>query len=383
MRSSNYKSLKLGNEEIVLGNANFYNKQSYETLKNNRHDINIVFAIDDNYVEHCAVTIVSILANSSLNNYYNFYILNTGLTDENKKKLNSLKQKRDFNINYVDVSGYDFSQLPLNRNWISVTTYYRLFLSEVLPQDMKKCIYMDCDMLAEDDLEKLWSCRIDDYIAGVVEDELSKANVERLNLPPENKYFNAGMIIFDMKKLRDFDLVKKSMAYYNEHKEQIILQDQDILNGVLNGKCIYLPLRWNIGSPAYIGCESTHFYVADEEMEAKLNPGIVHFTGKAKPWKLTALHPLNSEYKKYLMMTGFEENIKKYKKQELLSKIFCKKSNAKEEKIYLFGIRIYRRDNTKNTLIENIFSIKNNKNKTHKIITILGIKIKFRRNKNV
>ncbi len=370
--------IKLNNEEIVLGNGSFYNKQNHQIINN----INVVFATDDNYVEHCAVTIVSILANSPLSNYYNFYILNTGLTEENKRKLNSLKQKRDFGLNFIDVSNFDFSKFPLNRDWISATTYYRLYLPDVLPQDMDKCIYMDCDMLAEDDLAKLWSYNLDDYIAGVVEDESSKENVERLNLPPENKYFNAGMIVFNMKRLRNLNLAETSIAYYNEHEKQIIMQDQDILNGVLNGKCLYLPLRWNVASPAYTGYVLDHFYTKEEEKIAALNPAIVHFTGATKPWNLSALHPLNSEYKKYLIMTGFEEDIKRYKKQELLSKVFCKKTNTKEEKIYLFGIRIYHHQYGNYRFMENLFSIKNDKDKMHKIITILGVKIKIKRKNN-
>lgn len=369
--------LKLRNEKIKVGSKTFYTRAGSEPS----HDkgINVVFAIDDKYVEPCATTIVSILANSSLYNFYNFYILNIGLTEENKRKLYSLRKKRDFGLFFRDVSNFDFSNLPLNRDWISATTYYRLYLPDVLPQDMHKCIYMDCDMLAEDDLALLWFQNIDDCIAGVVEDESSRENAERLNLPPEYKYFNAGMIMFNMDKLREFNLTEKAMDYYAEHKEQITMQDQDILNGVLNGKCKYLPLRWNIGSPAYTGYSSVHYYTENEEREAALNPGIVHFTGAYKPWQLRSLHPLNSEYKEYLMMTGFEEEIKKCKRRELFSKIVCKKASHKEEKIYLFGIRIYRHDKDKNTFFENIFSIKNDRDKSHKVISIMGIKLKVKR----
>lgn len=351
-------------------------KEHNTVIKNN---LNIVFAIDDNYVQQCAVTIVSILANSDFENFYNFYILNTGLKNESKIKLESLTNIRDFNIEYIDVSDFDFSKFPLNRDWISAATYYRLLIPEVLPKNIDKCIYMDCDMIAEDDLAKLWNYDISNYYAGVVEDESSISNTKRLNLPAENNYFNAGMMILNLDKLREISLINKSLEYYYKNEEKIIMQDQDLLNGVLNGKCLYLPLRWNLNTPACFSSYSNHYYSFETEQEALSHPGIIHFTGKYKPWVCSSFHPFRNEYIKYLKLTNFKEDIINYYKKELLSKIICKKYDWKVEKIYLFGIRIYKHKFSENSFIENIFSVRNSENKTHKVITILGIKIKFKR----
>ena len=341
---------------VKLGHAKFFNQTDYILSKEYKHKINIVFAVDDNYIQQCAVAMVSILANSNYENFYEFYILNTGLKEKNIEKLNSLKTIRNFNINYIDVSKYDLSQFPLNRDWISAATYYRLFIADVLPKSIKKCIYMDCDMIAEDDLAILWNYDISGYYAGVVEDENSKVNIERLNLPQESNYFNAGMIVFNLEKIREIDLLNVSIGYYNKNKEKITLQDQDILNGIFNDRCLFLPLRWNVGTTMYLNHASLQ-YNSYLEGSAACNPGIIHFTGGDKPWNISSTHPLRHEYFKYLQLTNFTKDIKKYKLHRI------------------WGTIIYYNK----LILKYIFSIKNSDNKYHKIITILGIKIKIKR----
>ncbi len=328
-------------KNVKLGSAKYFTKN--KDIEANKTNINIVFCIDDNYVQQCAVTLTSILANSKSKNFFNFYILTKGLKEENKEKLNSLAPKRDFNITYIDVNKYDISQFPLNRGWISDATYYRLFLADVLPSSVKKCIYLDCDMIVEDDISILWNYDISNYYIGAVEDELSSLNTERLGLPAKNNYFNAGMIIFNLDRIREISLIDASVDYYRRNKEKITMQDQDILNGVLNGKCKFLPLRWNVNTPAYVKWWPNHYYTDHEELEAALNPGILHFTGIYKPWKTSSMHPLRKEYQKYLNLTGFKKDIEKYKLNELRAKFLCKKFDWRREELFLLGLKIYRR----------------------------------------
>lgn len=344
-----------------------------------KENINIVFAIDNNYVQQCAVTLISILMNSQTEVGFTFYILNTDLTIKNKDKLTSLKHLRDFNIEFIDVSNYDCSQFPLNRDHISIATYYRLFLTEVLPETIDKCIYMDCDMIAEDDIHKLWSFDISDSIAGVVEDENSKCNLERLNLPLENNYFNAGMLVLNLKKLRTFNLKEKSIEYYNKNKELITLQDQDILNGIFNGKCKFLPLNWNVNTPAYMKELTKHLYSTQDEENALQNPGIIHFTGEYKPWQNTCSHPLTKEYEKYLLCSKLKKDINIYNFKKFVSKIYCRKISWNVQKVYILGILVYKKVRGDLNLLQKIFSIKNEvKNNTkYKYLTILGIKFQI------
>ncbi len=362
-------------KDIKLGEMQYMHLAEMDV----KDHIHIVFAIDDNYIQQCAVTMMSILSNTNSEYRLNFHILNSGLKSENINKLNTLKNIQYCNINYIDVSKFDLSKFPQNRKWISAATYYRLYLAEVLPNNIDKCIYMDCDMIAEEDISILWNYDVENYLAGVVEDEASVNNNIHLCLNPNDKYFNAGLILFNMKKLREINLVEKSIEYFLENEDKIKLQDQDILNGVLAGKCLYLPLRWNIHTPAYMREENRSYHTYFDEREAILNPGVVHFTGAYKPWLTCSMHPLREEYQKYLELTNWKEDIAKYIKQEKKANVLCIKKNWNLFRVYILGALVFQVETNGYSFIERIFSLKNSHDKKYKIISIIGFKFYLKR----
>ena len=56
-------------------------------MENNLPVIPIFFAVDDGYIPFLAVTLESLIANSSENFYYSIKILYTNISEENKKKI--------------------------------------------------------------------------------------------------------------------------------------------------------------------------------------------------------------------------------------------------------------------------------------------------------
>ncbi len=340
-------SIKLSKKEksIMLFGKNILKAQNKTETLNNQEIINICFASDDNYAQHLAVAISSILKNSSKNDIYNIHILNGDISGDNKEKILNLKKIRQFNCYFYNMEKFDFSLLPLNREYISAATYYRLFITDILPKDIDKLIYLDCDIIAKVDLKILHSFDISGYLAGVIEDEGSITQSLRLKLPVENNYFNAGVMVFNLKQLRSFDLKEKCFNYYKANQNIITLQDQDILNGVFNGKCKFLPLCWNANGRLYRYNELKHNYTKKDEAIAKKHPAIIHYTDTGKPWDKHCYHPLQIEYFKYKWFT-------KYKWKNL--NVFLHK------------------------FIQSLFSLKNKtegQNK-YKIVTILGIRIK-------
>lgn len=362
-------------------------KQIYLKNKDNSktetENIDIVFSSDDNYVQHCCAAIVSILLNSDASAYFRFYILDGGISKENKKKLLELKSIRDFSVQFIDMTKFDFSMFPMNRKYISIATYYRLLLLEILPEYVNKVIYLDCDIIVEQDIKILWDYDINDYLAGVVEDEGSISQLKRLELPSKNNYFNAGVVVFNIEKLKKFNFKEKCINYYNNNKDKISLQDQDILNGVLNGLCKYFPLNWNTNSRLFFNNELEHHFTDDEAISAIKKPAILHYTDKVKPWQKNCIHPLKEEYWKYLSYTGFKKqvmlhsihkffcffihfaqnhntdilkicgltvyklNLGEEKSLHLLGiPIFTRIKNEKGKKVYIGGIKVYDPKNT-------------------------------------
>ncbi len=344
-----YKPVDINKAQISLGTK----KYLYDRESTGKSNINIVFSVDNNYIQHCSATIASILLNSSCGNNFNFILLDGGISAKNKEKLEKLKSIRNFEINYIKIDNQKFANLPLNRSYISIATYYRLLLPQILPSNINKVIYLDADIIVEQDIAELWNMDITDYACAAAEDEGSLYQIKRLKLPIQNSYFNAGVMIFNIEYLRKMDFIKIWQEYFNKNKDIILLQDQDILNGTLNGKCKFLPLKWNANGRLYSKDNIIeHIYSYEEAMEAAHNPAIIHFTDKNKPWMKTCTHPLKTEYIKYLKHTPWKNKTFLYESCYFISK-FIKpvktnrrkfisvRFNKHEKSIRLFGRVIY------------------------------------------
>ncbi len=309
----------------------------------NNDTIHIIFAINDSYSAQCAVVITSILKNSKA--FFHFHVLDGGISESNKNKIAKLKRVRDFNISYHDMKNFDFSELPLNRDWISVETYYRLFIPDIIDKTINKVIYLDCDIIVKGDLFNLYNTDLGNNLFGAVLDETYKDNAERLGI---KKYFNAGVLIFNLAKLREINLASKCIEFYKQNNKKIIYQDQDILNGLFSENTKYVPFIWNVTSLLYLKdvCENNLYISAEEQVQALKTPMIIHYTGggRNKPWVENSIHPLAYEYFNYLKFTPYKIN-------------YIKKC------------------------LQFMFSIKNSEN--HKIINILGIKVKIKRRKKI
>ena len=270
--------------------------------------IDVVLALDDNYAPQCATVMASVLLNCDATSYFRFHILDGGITDENKSKIQQLKSIRTFDINFYDMKKYDWSDFPLNLSWISsIATYYRLIINEILPKDVEKAIYLDCDVIVEQDLKNLWDIDISDKMFGGCESIVGAESVNRLKL--NGNYFNAGVLLMNIKRLRNVDVKTEGIKYLEEKGKAIVYQDQDILNGLFNNDCKYLSLKWNTYTDLFFPLKDETTYTSKDAMKAAYAPAIIHFTGPYKPWKIICSHPLQREYEKYFKYTAFENSL--------------------------------------------------------------------------
>ena len=337
----NIANFSLNINDIKLGEM-IYLKSDKNALK--QRDINVFLAPDNNYVIHCSVVMASVLLNCDSSSNINFYIADGGLSDENKNYLRSLNKIRDFNIYFPDVTKFDFSDFPLNRKHIKVSsTYYRLRICEILPEDVEKILYLDCDVIVEHDLKELFDIDMGENIVGVVEDESGISNSIRLGL---DFYSNSGVILFNMKEIRKFNFYEKCVDYFYKNKALIKFQDQDILNGVLNNKCLKLPLNWNVSPLVFkdndVWKQYTGIY---DKIQAALEPKIIHYTYIPKPWQKKCTHPLKDEYLKYLQFANKDYYEKLKGNITNKRKLFSVVKNGTYYEVRIFGrlIKIRRK----------------------------------------
>ncbi|ADP12973.1 hypothetical protein EJP617_32920 [Erwinia sp. Ejp617] len=262
--------------------------------------INICMSFDDKYYPHASATIDSVIDTANSEQRIDFYILCDDNLTADKRNLLTNYLKPNIRLLFVEIDPDLFVSLPLNRSYISLNTYYRLIIHKVLP-DIDKIIYLDSDMVCCDNILKLWQSPLNGNCIGASLDEGGILQSRRLLLGPENNYFNAGMIVFDLAAIRSKypDVFHNYMENFYIKNREITLQDQDILNLTFKDEAQILPLKWNVNSRMFSFNELEHKYSLQQEEDAINDIGIIHYTDRKKPWTITCTHPLKEMYWHY------------------------------------------------------------------------------------
>lgn len=259
--------------------------------------INICFSSDNNYAKHLAVTLASILANTK--NPIHVYVLDGGICDENKTKILDLKNKFDFEIDFLNIDTELFKTLPKGKqNHVTLATYYRLILAKIC-SDVDKMLYLDVDIIVKTDLKELFDTDLKDNYFAAVYDSNEKFHAKRLQI---SKYCNAGVLLLNLKKWRDENVTKKLFDWANQNSEKIVLHDQDILNCALQDGILYINKLYNV----QIDKTSKEF------VKSLPDAKIIHYIGKHKPWHSDNKQFAKGEYFKYLKLTSWKNTIYKY-----------------------------------------------------------------------
>lgn len=262
-----------------------------------------VCAADDNYAMPLAVMARSAIANLNASRKLILFIIDGGIEDKNKQKilktLNSgncevkFLPKPDLFAKSIENAYTHTITQGQGKKYITITAYYRLMIAKILPEEIEKVIFLDCDLVIKGDLEQLWQSNLGENFVLAAQDTWIPSvsvhngllNYKQLKIDPNAKYFNAGVFIANLKKWRSEGFFEKAVDYLNQNKEFIRLGDQDILNALLVGKWGELDLRWNVtpGIYEYDGWEKSPF---SEEIYNNLiqDPWIIHFASDLKPW---------------------------------------------------------------------------------------------------
>jgi|GEM_PF-1554217 len=308
--------------------------------------INICFSSDNNYAPHVAVAILSILETSP-NGKFSFYILDGGITEEYKEKILKLKNIKDFEIQFIKMDNENFKNCPITNyvNYITISTYYRFMIPSLL-SDLDKVIYLDCDIIAVDDITELWNQDISTCCMAAVPDTSNDWHRDRLNLSRNYYYCNAGVLLINNKRCKEHNVETRLFEYAKNPDRKITFQDQDVLNIVLKDELKYLHIKWDVMHNALCG-DDPYPYHPKQHSEALETPYLIHFTNTRKPWNFRCENPYKRRYMRLLKKTEFTSLWKKIKILVIIEDL-CKSvfsyQKTREHKIFkILGIKIKRK----------------------------------------
>ena len=277
--------------------------------------INIVFSSDDNYAQHTAVAMTSILFNTSRPAKVRFFIIDDGISDEKKYKIKSTAENLQSTVEFITVKNTQLMQGFVSGE-ISRACYFRIDIPNILSHDVKKVIYLDCDLLLFDDIQKLWETAIGKYPIAAVCDygimaskRLRRQKAKYIGLPAQADYFNSGVLVMNLEAWRKADYSSKVIDVVKNNR--FPNHDQDALNKVFMNNWYVLPLRWNVIPPVFNLFVKIlqNKLMREKAIEAKKNPAIFHYAGGYKAWEYRLYQGFNDQYYKYLAATAFSDAV--------------------------------------------------------------------------
>lgn len=263
--------------------------ETMKGLNNDKADsakeISIVYITDRNFFPNICISAYSIKRNRNHQFNYHVYVITDQVPEKETEVLYQLETER-FQIHLIsaatDLRGFD---RIIAR--ISEAACIKFQLAELLPA-LERVLYLDGDTIVQTDLSELFNVNIEDVYAAAVRDPTVE-NVNTSVTDKLEKYFNSGMLLLNLRKIRE-DNIQKMLIDYRLNGVNYFM-DQDALNVVFAGKVRYLSARFNylicmIYYAGSIKFPADYGYDSDiTEYERICHADIVHLSGAKKAWK--------------------------------------------------------------------------------------------------
>jgi lipopolysaccharide biosynthesis glycosyltransferase len=177
-------------------------------------------------------------------------------------------------------------------------TWTRVFVDEIMPDDVDRVVYLDADTLTVGSLAPLLGIDMGGSALLALDDPLIRTfagrgedYVRESGGTPDNPYLNTGVLVIDRWEWKRLDVAGGARRLVHGAGLPIDYVDQDVLNVVLAGRWAPLDGRWH----RQVG-------PGTETIE---DAGVLHFTGTPKPWEAPVLGPLQQVYRRAAESVGW------------------------------------------------------------------------------
>lgn len=297
----------------------------------NQEPISMSFSISDNYSQHLAVVITSILINNPHSRFV-FHVLHRNISNENQIRIRRLEQMYlncQVKFYLIDVGQFEFFSIPKKLEHITIEAYFRYALPELLKTE-KRTIYTDVDVLCVGNIRPLWEMGLEGNVIGAVS-EGGRGDIKKnlLGLEGDAPYFNSGVLLMDLKTMRYESSAITLMENTKKYAKIIAWPDQDVINITFRNRILELDIIWNC--------------FKNVSRDIKRRVIIRHFANATrKPWCNIWKNTTWPIYLKYLLKSSYRENSLHFIWGHIKGFFFFKYTKKQVMRYLVCGVRVWR-----------------------------------------
>ena len=286
--------------------------------------VNILFCGNSGIFDGILTSALSILKRTESKEPFTFYIftmdlsrlkesylpINDSQTEFFQEVIKEYNQdNRAVKIDVTDIYKEEFSGCPNEDAYCSPYTLIRLFADKVeLPQ---KILYLDADIMFNRDIHLLYDIDLGEYEYAAARDHYGKYLVSP-------NYINAGVVLFNLKKMRENGILEKARKLIKTKK--LIFADQSAIIRSTTKKMV-LPQRFN-------DQKFLHRHTVVRHFSKRLYWLPFPHTDNIKQWQVSKVHKVFGYYQfddilyDYIYLREkYQREVKEYEKDS--SDILC------------------------------------------------------------
>lgn len=268
--------------------------------------IHIAMTLDANYLRGTMAAVLSMLQHSTCPENLTFHFISADHEPEIFSRMESTFPYLNFKIYHFESNRVrGMISKSIRQSLDQPLNYARIYLSEIIPAEVERIIYLDSDIIVVDDIANLWSVDMEEKVLAAP--EYCKANFTQYFTdtfwedPTMSKtfegrnpcYFNTGVMVIDLDRWREGRYTEKVERWMAVQKQTRIYQLGSLppFLLVLAGNIKAVDHSWN-----QHGLGGDNF----EGKCRRLHPGpisLLHWSGKGKPWlRLDSRQPCTVDY---------------------------------------------------------------------------------------
>lgn len=269
--------------------------------------MNILISVNETFLDIAEEAIFSMSYHNQ--EHINFYLMYSDIPQEKINHFQKFVEEKCKNSLFpIRFELPEAVKIPkvLDGIYVGIETYYRLFAPFILPKELDKVLYLDVDLICMGSLEGLYNEELgENYFVGCEDKGVTAEDLKRLNLPEDYHYINAGVVLINLKKMRENFTAQKLVDMVLEQSKDLKYLDQDFINKNFskNIKVVSNKYNWLVKTCKY------------KDMPYK--PVILHYAGSNKPWHddISRYEPEFVEpYYEVLELEGKTEYLERLKK---------------------------------------------------------------------